>query len=162
MAPTNWAFKLNIHKEKGENLIELVFEKELFRNVKTQCYDILHLSSQTPHRRRRNTEWLTKLNYQFPHRHTCTSVPVFFFVFLPFVSDKGFKARRGTAARPLPQLDPLVFFSTKRHSRCTPGSNNLLPSNSAQPICISVRELAFNRPLDEIELLTKTLRLEML
>lgn len=121
-------FKLNLHKEKGESLIELVFEKELFRNVKTQCYDILHLSSQTPHRRRRNTEWLTCLIINsLIDTHALLSR----FFFSPFVSDEGFKARRGTVVRPLPQLDPLVFFSTKGHSRCTSGSNNLLLSNSA-------------------------------
>lgn len=106
-------FKLNLHKEKGENLIELVFEKELFRNVKTQCYDILHLSSQTPHRRRRNTEWLTCLIINsLIDTHALLS-RFFFFFFSPFVSDEGFKARRGTVVRPLPQLDPLVFFLYK-------------------------------------------------
>lgn len=79
----NWAFRLNLHKEKGENLIELVFKNEFSRNVKTQCYDmILHLSSQTPHRCRRNTEWLTCLIINsIRDTHALLSL---FFVFLFF------------------------------------------------------------------------------
>lgn len=123
-------FKLNLHKEKGENLIELVFEKELFRNVKTQCYDILHLSSQTPHRRRRNTEWLTCLIINsLIDTHALLSR--FFVFFHPLCLMRASKPDGAQWSGHCLSWTLWCFSSTKGHSRCTSGSNNLLLSNSA-------------------------------
>lgn len=42
-------------------LLNSSLKKDIFKNVRTQCYDILHLSSQTQHSCRGNTERLTRL-----------------------------------------------------------------------------------------------------
>ncbi len=62
------------------SVIELVFEMDFFKNVRTHCYDTLHLSSQTQHRCRRNTEWLpcliiNSLVDTYMHPCSCFSTP---------------------------------------------------------------------------------------
>lgn len=125
---------------------------------------VWHSSSEFSNKTQMQQEYRVAnlLNYQFTHRRTHAPLSL---VFCPFVSDEGFKARQSTAVGLLPLLGPLVLLSTKSRSRCTSGCNNLLPSPLICTLLtgvLSVRELAFNSALDEMQLLAKTSRQEML
>lgn len=129
--------------------------------VKAQCYD----SCQTKHRCRRNTDRIILLIItSLVDTHTCTFVPVLFF--LPFMSDEGLQSQTRHSGSGCRLCRALWCFLLQRDgadahqaaATCCPPT----PSATRFTGVVSAREAALNRAFDELQLLSKTSRQEVL